>query len=350
MGGGYALVRVALGVILLVAAGLKAHQLATDPFVTLAHLSHLPSGEGLARFPLPLGEGWVRALAPFLQSRLFLIGIVEFEVLLGLLLLSGILPRLTWASSLLCFGGFALVSLYKALSGDASCGCFGKVPINPWYTGALDLAIVVSLLRWRPRGLSRPYFPTFGRSAAVFAIWLSVGLPAAFAMDSLNPATLAQDGVIVGDGNLVILEPQKWVGRRFPLLPYIEEISKSVKPGQPPLRERLLEGEWFVVLYRHGCPKCQKLLERYRRNAERGKCGVGQGITVAIIEIPPVAEATSVDWCEVGTLKDAYRWFLRAPIGIYLRHGVVELANEEVSEAEMNPSSPQSGHISGRAI
>jgi hypothetical protein len=44
--GGYGLVRAALGLILLVAAGLKAHQLATDPFVTLSHSSPPPLGEG----------------------------------------------------------------------------------------------------------------------------------------------------------------------------------------------------------------------------------------------------------------------------------------------------------------
>jgi len=116
---GFDLLRLILGLILLLAAGLKAHQLATDPLVTLA-----PRPSALA--PLPA------SLAPLLHSRPCLIGVVECELLFGLVLLSGILPRLTWALSLLCFGGFALISLYKGISGDATCGCFGRVPVNPW--------------------------------------------------------------------------------------------------------------------------------------------------------------------------------------------------------------------------
>ena len=76
---------------------------------------------------------------------------VEFELFFGLWLLAGILPKPTWAAALVCFGLFACVSLYKALSGYASCGCFGRVPVSPWYTVTFDLAIIASLVRWRPK-------------------------------------------------------------------------------------------------------------------------------------------------------------------------------------------------------
>jgi hypothetical protein len=227
-----------LGLMLLVAAGLKAHQLATDPFVTLAH-----------RSPLPSGEGWVRALTPaFLHSRPFLIAVVECELLFGLVLLSGILPRLTWALALLCFGGFALVSLYKGISGESTCGCFGRVPVNPWYTFTLDAFAVLALLRWRPRGQSRSHVLTSPRSAGVLAVWLVVGTPVALATWSAPVGTLTDLGELLPDGKTVLLKPETWIGKRLPLLGHIDSGS-------------LLDAsDWIVVLYRRDCARCQILL------------------------------------------------------------------------------------------
>jgi hypothetical protein len=48
--------------------------------------------------------------------------VVEFELFFGLWLLAGLYPKATSAVTLLCFGGFACVSLYKAISGEATCG------------------------------------------------------------------------------------------------------------------------------------------------------------------------------------------------------------------------------------
>ena len=124
---GYDILRILLAAVLLTAAVLKTYELATGPV---------------------LGN-------ELLDSRWLLMAVVEFELFFGIWLLSGFYPRQTWAAAILCFGIFACVPLYKALAGHASCGCFGPVPINPWYTTAFDAAIVLLLLYWRPRGLSR---------------------------------------------------------------------------------------------------------------------------------------------------------------------------------------------------
>lgn len=96
---GYDVVRIALGLLLLTAAGLKGYELASEPVAETGLLS----------------------------SRWFLIGVVELELFFGLWLLAGLYPRLTWTAALLCFGGFAVVSLYKAISGETSCCGFGKL-------------------------------------------------------------------------------------------------------------------------------------------------------------------------------------------------------------------------------
>ena len=105
------------------AAFMKAHQLATTS---------------------SLGEG-------FLQSRAFNIFVVEFELFFAVWLLFGLLPKLTWLATVGLFSVFASVSLYKALSGADSCGCFGFATINPWYTTGFDLGIIGFLLFFFPR-------------------------------------------------------------------------------------------------------------------------------------------------------------------------------------------------------
>ena len=241
---GYNRLRLVVALLLLTAAALKGYDLANGPVV----------GSGL------------------LDSRWLLIGVVEMEILFGLWLLANILPKLTWAAALACFSLFTCVSLYKALSGYASCGCFGRVPVNPWYTATLDLGIVLSLLYWRPTG--RGAWFAIGRTTGwgpsrfsrndtgtvplphtacvrvvgVLAAWLVVGLPAAYAMTSYTPTTLSDAGDVIGDGKVVVLEPEKWIGKRFPLLDYID------------IGDRLKQGKWLVLLYHHDCPKCQTVV------------------------------------------------------------------------------------------
>lgn len=48
------------------------------------------------------------------------------------------------------FGILAGASLYLALAGQASCGCFGQIVVHPWWTFALDGAVVAALLFGRP--------------------------------------------------------------------------------------------------------------------------------------------------------------------------------------------------------
>ena len=108
-------VKLLAALVLLLAAAMKTHQLITVPV---------------------LGEG-------ILQTRWFQIILVEFEFSFSLWLLVGFCPRLTrWGTALL-FSAFFLVSFFKAIVGEESCGCFGTAKVNPWFTAALDLALAI---------------------------------------------------------------------------------------------------------------------------------------------------------------------------------------------------------------
>ena len=75
--------RIGIALILLTAAVLKAHQLATVP---------------------SLGEG-------LFHARWFNVLVVQFELFLGIWLIFGKLPKLTWLVTIGCFAVFASVSV-----------------------------------------------------------------------------------------------------------------------------------------------------------------------------------------------------------------------------------------------
>src|SRR5437870_3759284 len=99
------IVRVALGLLLLTAGGLKF------------------AGRSISAVPQ---AGWFAE--PTLQ-----IVVAEFELALGLFLLSGMFPFGAWVISFGTFAMFAGVSCFTGLNGESSCGCFGAVKASPWY-------------------------------------------------------------------------------------------------------------------------------------------------------------------------------------------------------------------------
>lgn len=273
------LVRIALACVLLTASALKCWQLATEP----------ATGTGL------------------LESRPILMVTVEFELFFGFLLLANIWAKPSWALALACFGLFTCVSVCKALSGHASCGCFGRVSVNPWYTGILDLAVVVSLLRSRPK---ESYFTT-RRAIAVLVIWLLIGFPAAYAMARYTPTRLSDMEDILGKGKVVVLEPEKWIGKPFPLLDYID------------IGAELREGEWGVLLYHHDCPQCREMMRDVPRITK--ETGVRQ---VCLLEMPPygdlhVALDHMTRTIRLGKLDNKRDWFAATPILMVLKGGRV---------------------------
>lgn len=130
------IVRVVLGVFLLAAAGLKVHGLALDPLASESLL-----------------------LSPRLQ-----IATIEVEILLSLWLLSGWSVRAAFVAASVFFGILGGVSLFLALAGQRSCGCFGRVAVSPWVTFLLDIAAIgaLALGLWR----------TAGTDDAPYAEWL----------------------------------------------------------------------------------------------------------------------------------------------------------------------------------
>jgi len=288
-----AVTRCLLGVVLLGAACLKGHQLATGPVI----------GEGI------------------LASRWFLTLWVELEIVLGVWLLSGLCRRAAWVAGLGCFALFTVVTLGKALRGDTSCGCFGRVEVNPWYTLVLDVVAVGALVLCRRGFLVDPGFKSPRlRLAVAVGLCLAAGVPLGLGSALYSPTVLGKDGQVVGAERTVVLEPKSWVGTPCPLLAHID------------VGQRLSKGRWTVVLYHHDCPHCERRVPEMERQARQLAARHG-GTKVAMVELAPYAPAgrslLSPDSpCLTGRVNDLRDWFVGTPTVLTLMEGVVLDAEE----------------------
>ncbi len=304
---GYHLVRILLGFVLFLAAAFKTHELATTP---------------------TLGNS-------LLENRYLLMAVIQFEFFLALWLFSGLYPRLAWKITLGLFSIFAVVTLYKALSGEASCGCLGRVEINPWYTLALDLSAVALLIYCRSDfSLLKRSFTfrcIFARSTALVAVWSLLAISTSWAIASFQPLDNVGDLSLIGqafqgpDGKkTIVVDPEDWIGKHFPLLPFIENSASELQSGERPLRERLPEGHWFIVLYRHDCSNCLESMPNYERIAIRSVNNLNAP-RVALIETSssnidarslPLSSETP---CVLGQLNSKWEWFTEPPIVIEIK-------------------------------
>jgi hypothetical protein len=194
----------------------------------------------------------------------------------------------------------------------------------------LDVVIVLALLRWRPKGrepiLAIGPRQTRLRAVAVLVAWLFVGIPAGCAIGVCPDSSLTDAGDILGDGQTVVLRPETWIGKRFPLLRYIEDARTRLRQGERPLRERLAEGDWVVILYRHNCGKCQEKMPEYRELATRAAID-STSPRVALIEVPPYGDGIALSMlhdgeCFFGRLtNENVEWFVETPVEAFIRSG-----------------------------
>jgi hypothetical protein len=94
-------------------------------------------------------------VAPFAQYGRLLnssvqFAAVEWEIVLGIWLLSGRRPIGAWAAAVLTFSAFAVVSGYFGVIGQATCGCFGAIQASPWVAFAVDITALGLLALARP--------------------------------------------------------------------------------------------------------------------------------------------------------------------------------------------------------
>lgn len=281
-----------LGLVLLAAALLKSHEFV----VSSALESRIAGGRALAFVAIMV------------------------ECILGLSLLSNLYTRPLWWCATCVFTLFSVVSFYKAISGYGSCGCFGKLPVDPWWTFTFDCLALTLLLATRSRASEsrvylRPYRPIIGSALAFGAA--VVGTSFLLAPESSLAAIQESE-----PGSLVILDTEQWVNQPFPLYEFIDDADE------------IKQGNWAVLLYHHDCPICQSAIDELRQLLSASEFSK-RFPRIAFVAMPPFDNATQPEkatltaWIE-RQLSPSREWFVEAPALIVIRDGIVlECTNGE---------------------
>jgi hypothetical protein len=206
-GGAFTIIRVLLGLVLLTAAALKLYGL---------NVTAVPR------------VGW------FASPRVQVVA-AEWELVLGLWLLSGVYQAGAWLAAVGTFLTFAGISGYLGLTGVVTCGCFGVVRASPWHAFGVDVAALVLLAFCRPPLRADSFRPPSGLAAitagtvAILLVLTGVGSliygspAAALARLRGEVLTVSSDYVDFGSGSAqqvleAFVEVQNWSDRPVHLI------------------------------------------------------------------------------------------------------------------------------------
>lgn len=255
--------------------------------------------------------------------------VVQAELALAALLLFGCWPKRTLLSAAILFALFGAFSAYRGWAGYESCGCFGSFQVNPWITAALDGAMFAAAAwgAWKSPAEHRHELKRFYYAGRVYAL---AGLLAAAGMIASAPSSLG-DAFSDADG-LIVLEPETWIGKPFPLASYLSP------------KVALHEGRWTILIHHHDCPHCQEAVPQYERLA-----AMGNNRRIVLVETPPYGEMALMEQgAPRSRLSYDREWFVQTPVEIQIDDEVVVSASLDLPAISAEPSS--STIISNRSI
>lgn len=164
------------------------------------------------------------------------------------------------------------------------------------------------------------------RATAVFAAWFSLGLPAAITMTSYADTTLSDAGEIVGDGKIVVLKPERWVGKRLPVARHID------------IGRELSRGVWIVLFVHDGCSACREAVPEYEALARELSARDGCP-KVALVECQPRIDqkhaVLGASTCTRGNLSRAKRWIISTPAALLIDEGKVQTVFESPGDVKL---------------
>ena len=232
-----------LGVVLLLAASLKAYGISFG------------LGQEIA---FPGGKVPITAL-------------IESEAMLGSWLLVGGFPVARFYCAFICFCLFATVGIAESVRGAPSCGCFGDVRVPPAFTATFDLIACCGLWVTGPRAGRSP--PAVETPASLFAANARCAIFVA-SVTLISLATWRTSGAAGGPGGAI--NPAEWISQPSKFFNLIE--------GDDAIRH----GRWLIVFYRFSCDECRRAIPTYAALA-RLMQGHSDDPRVAFVPIPPYA-------------------------------------------------------------
>ena len=286
------------GAFLIVAATLKSHQLLTEPIISKG----------------------------FWESWLFFVIQIPLEFGLGIWLVCGLFQKVAWLLGTIAYGGFICVTLYLALTGASSCGCFGKVHVNPWITlCAIDIPLFTLLLTFRPVG--EKFLPPPWPSAKRF---FSVAIPTFIFLGILVPVLIFNKPPEKTE-KYEVVHPEQWTTIK-PVSTESNEPNKAPTVQDWPLLKSidiahsLRKGIVVALLYHYDCPNCAEAIPQYDKISR--EMGSDNTIQFAFIAVPPYGtrgqEPVPADTkCLKGRLDASKKWYFQTPLVVLLLDGAV---------------------------
>lgn len=265
-----------IAAILLIAAILKAHQLLTEPL--------LAGHRGLS------------------------VLLVQLELLFAIWLLAGRSARLARMAVIILFLVFAVVSLYRGISGESSCGCFGAVKVSPWISLLLDVLVIATAGSVSPKMVSAHHrrLPSLKPVPLILA-YVGIAACSSFFLLSFHPTTLSAKGLLLGDSSFILADPEGWIGEQCPIIDWVDE------------GHVLREGKWIVLFFHFDCPLCREVLPEFVQRSLQPDSD-----RIAILEVPPFGrEQTDFGKCLHLRLSDSHEWFVESPREMHIANGRV---------------------------
>jgi len=266
--GGLNCLRLLLALLLLVAAFLKLHQLYNRPIVGIEVYA----------------------------SRYITVAVVELEILLAVWLVTGLWAKWAWRMALCVFGGFSLVSFYKILSREPSCGCFGQVHVSPWVMLGCDLLAVAALGYWRPRQRTN--------STRIPAAQLGISLVAGLALLAVPVVWLSQSAVSSDYSGSQVVDLTRKQGGRCAVVECTD------------IGRRLSQGEWSVLIYNSDCFQCRDSLQLL---CAQEWCADNRRRAVLVRTSDKLPEVPA--WIHVGMIAEDVRVVCKSPCQFTLKDG-----------------------------
>lgn len=269
-----------VGAVFIVATVLKIHQLLTEPILS----------------------------SKFWNSWAFSVVQVPLELGLGIWLISGLFRKTAHLIAMAAFGAFLCITAYLGATGAESCGCFGKVHVNPWITFSLiDLPLFLALVIFQVK--DEKFFPPPWPGKKHF--W-SVAIPTVILIVAVT-ITLAMNKQERDESQ----DPGAWV-QPNKVWSWLDKIDVG---------DQISSGMVIVLFYRYDCPDCHEAIPVYNEMAL--ELGVGQedaDIQMAFIEIPPYGEDEELippeTPCITGKI-DKKELLVETPLVVVLNEGKV---------------------------
>src|SRR5579875_495582 len=246
----------------------------------LQRRAFVPRLVGLLLLIASILKGYDLATVPTAETSLwtscwFLIAVVEAEFTLGFWLISGLLSSFARWTALGVLVVFFFVSVSKALAGETNCGCFGPVRVAPRYAAGLDFIVILFLCYWHPARIvgDAAGTPLF-RGVVIMVFCLFVSVLGGIILGVSRPGDIGDRDEIDANRTVVLIEPEKWVGHRCPILPYVD------------IGDELSCGSWLVVLQHYNCPRCLRLVLEDEAKA-RATFTDPTAPKIAFLSVPP---------------------------------------------------------------